>query len=1464
MTVEEVVTTTTIDTIIENPKEETLLASGAPGTVNTTKVAVVRDKGQVLKSKLDFIDKQDLEKIIISNESDTETTSICVFLTSDPCIINAREELLVRYGAEPGKGGIVAFVPAYSNRDETKEVTQPYFTLSDRSSAALTEETVSRNPQTYILHRLGDLYAIVCVVKLPSLKELSNGTDASQAAWLKTSENDKTCSFVREVLFAEACSKSEQLERDLRESNKYLLQQMLNSTYTKIYCRYLSDNNITFMPTDACVTFNIGTNGLSDWSNFQKKMTLEGAFKHLSTDKEFIENILSPVVNPDDSLSLKPMDSVRFSVNLGNASNNENILHFKSINQDIANEIQMFLVGNGLTFKFPAYIGEFLLSVVGYNNFLKRFYYTTTERKKILELRDSEDITPEQLKEIDRITSIDKLEQFYTYPEFLEEISTQIAAYKRGKHSFLSNDIFEKRKLSVLYKNSGLNNIFANQADDFTKSNALRNLHGCLHSISTQELQSEATDTKLLNIFSEGVLDLLKNQGAKQEDKDSIEAATMDFLFCKSDYRQAQIKTLAGSVGVNPDVLCRLFTNTSDACYATEKNLFIEEIRSGFLPLILGSEDNCFTNETICLPALYNPYIGALIIMPSVYDNFIKSFSTLTMGRAVPEILQSHKFGTAVSGDLLVRMLKEYDDLLKDGKAVELLKSISSSEYCRAFSFLMALIFRGVESMDTCFRELAIKQETMMSLISERYKDIDLNIDPADIVFKEDGEDDVGQDKRSARIIELNYNKLRSIKNDLKKQLPLSKKDNKQPSDAVVIPRADSTMKVVSLSKNGKVLKNGIVIEDTDIKEITDDAGVVTITQEIVGKIEKSLLLSNLSKSLNLRYLFLQKLASVIQKQMILKNRNALIKQLELIEKDLDFIATTQASVYKGSDTGANKMNAIDACIAHAKSLIMNKTKGVAEKLEVLKNFKQVRKVLLFEKYNKMVVELQPRTVVFDIRSRVYHNLGPISIIFPFNIKNESVFRESGAENIRWIGTPKNEKEYIRFLSGNGIGECTHETAYGPRPVIHGAGDGRVCLGDAKAGFNRAFAAGNVPMLVSLAIQYAESYNKDDPWGKRIGFWDACGKDDTLVDTLRSTVFRQLENCCTSLRLYPLCGTGYGTSIQCEGDLTPETSAYGVLHYLRDNGISLNNKEFDAALEIINHDRTVNSIFNVIHLQGADSYVQHVPYWLMGALDMRDLDNLATRTHCSGFSSSAGKRLINAGVCMLRVSRKAIFTSSFLNALKAGVPQSKGNKRFIDGLSFFGFNEPIVHALGTTVPEEIREKHYRFMLTKNLWNSGSVNPQKTKCGLSFLTGYEARNIATWMGNVNPTTGYDTPVMTPLTYDVNGAVYSSDECCDCFGRWSSVTSIHRGSSSPVYVMNAMPGYDAAIITAYSNGGFDCAVLFIENNLNIDELQTESTAETNVKLVAAIRENIETLKITMPFIEKWDSVITVLEK
>lgn len=1464
MTVEEVVTTTTIDKIIEKPKEETLMASAAASVVNTTKVAVVRDKGQILKSKLDFIDKQELEKIIISNESDTETTSICVFLTSDPCIINAREELLVRYGAEPGKGGIVAFVPAYTNRDETKEVSQFYFTLSDRSLAVLNEGSASRDPQTYILHRLGDLYAIVCVVKLPSLKELSNGTNASQAAWLKTSENDKTCSFVREVLFAEACSKSEQLEKDLRESNKYLLQQMLNSTYTKIYCRYLSDNNITFMPTDACVTFNVGMNGLSDWSNFQKKMTLEGAFKHLSTDKEFIENILSPVVNPDDSLSLKPMDSVRFSVNLGDASNNENILHFKSINQDIANEIQMFLVGNGLTFKFPAYIGEFLLSVVGYNNFLKRFYYTTTERKKILELKDSEDITPEQLKEIDRITSIDKMEQFYDYSEFHKDISAQIAAYKRGKHSFLSNDIFEKRKLSVLYSNSSLNNIFTDQPAEAVKSDALRNLYGCLRNISTQDLQNEATDTKLLNIFREGVLDLLKNQDNKQEDKGSIEFATMDFLFCKSDYRQAQIKTLAGSVGVNPDVLCKLFTNTCDGCGDIEKNLFIEEIRSGFLPLILGSEDNCFTNETICLPALYNPYIGALIIMPSVYDNFIKSFSTLTMGRAVPEILQSHKFGTAVSGDLLIRMLKEYDDLLKDGKSVELLKSLSSSEYCGAFSFLMALIFRGVESMDNCFRELAIKQETMMSLISERYKDIDLNIDPADIVFKEDDEDGTDQNKRSARIIELNYDKLRSIKNDLKKQLPLSKEGNKQPSDAVVVPRADSVMKVGSLSKKTQVLKDGIVIEDTDIKETTDDDGVVAITQEIVGKIEKSLLLSNLSKSLNLRYLFLQKLASVIQKQMILKDRNTLIKKLELIEKDLDFISTTQASGSKGGDTGASKMNAIDVCVANAKSLIMNKAKGIAEKLEVLKNFKQVRKVLLFEKYNKMVVELQPRTVVFDTRSCVYHNLGPISIIFPFNIKNESVFRESNAERIRWIGTPKNEKEYIKFLSGNGSDAWPRETAYGPRHVIHGASGGNVCLGDSKAGFNRAFAAGNVPMLVSLAIQYTESYNKDDPWGKRIGFWDACGKDDTLVDTLRSTVFRQLEDCCTPLHLYPLCGTGYGIDVQCRGDLTLETAAYGILHYLRDNGISLKSKEFAEALEIINHDRNMNSIFNVIHLQVADSYVQHVPCWLMGARDMRSLDNLATRTHCSGFSSSTGKRLIlpSTEVSMLSVSRKVVFDSKFLNALKAGVPENRKHKRFNDGLSFFGFNEPIVHALGTTVPEEIREKHYRFMLTKNTWNFGSVNPEDTKYGLSLCTGYEAQNIATWMGNGQPTR--EGEFMTRLTYGVDASVFSNSERYDYFGRWASVTSIHRGSSAPVYVMNAMPGYDAAIITAYSNGVFDCAVLFIENNLDMNKLQTESSTETNVKLVAAIKENIETLKVTMPFIEKWDNVISVLEK
>lgn len=1463
MTVEEVVTTTTIDKIIEKPKEETLMASAAASVVNTTKVAVVRDKGQILKSKLDFIDKQELEKIIISNESDTETTSICVFLTSDPCIINAREELLVRYGAEPGKGGIVAFVPAYTNRDETKEVSQFYFTLSDRSLAVLNEGSASRYPQTYILHRLGDLYAIVCVVKLPSLKELSNGTNASQAAWLKTSENDKTCSFVREVLFAEACSKSEQLEKDLRESNKYLLQQMLNSTYTKIYCRYLSDNNITFMPTDACVTFNVGMNGLSDWSNFQKKMTLEGAFKHLSTDKEFIENILSPVVNPDDSLSLKPMDSVRFSVNLGDASNNENILHFKSINQDIANEIQMFLVGNGLTFKFPAYIGEFLLSVVGYNNFLKRFYYTTTERKKILELKDSEDIMPEQLKEIDRITSIDKLEQFYNYSEFQNEIKAQVSLYKRGKHSFLSNDAFEKRKLSILYSNSGLANILTNYPDGAVRYSALHGLHSCLDHIYTHELQGEATNTKLLDIFSEGVLDLFKNQSNKKEDKGSIEVATMDFLFCKSEYRQAQIKNLAGSVGVNPDALCKLFINSgSEEGFDLEKDLFINEIRSGFLPLILGSEDNCFTNETICLPALYNPYIGALIIMPSVYDNFIKSFSALTVGRAVPEVLQSHKFGTAVSGDLLLSMLKEYDDLLKDGKSVELLKSLSSSEYCRAFSFLMALIFRGVESMDNCFRELAIKQETMMSLISEKYKDIDLNIDPADIVFKDDDEDAIGQAEGDARIIELNYDKLRSIKNDLKKQLPLSKEGNKQPSDAVVVPRADSTIKVVSLSKNAKVLKNGIVIEDTDIKETTDDDGVVAITQEIVGKIEKSLLLSNLSKSLNLRYLFLQKFASVIQKQMILKDRNTIIKQLELIEKDLDFISTTQSSGYKGGDANANKMNAIDACVANAKALIMNKAKGIAEKLEVLKNFKQVRNVLLFEKYNKMVVELQPRTVVFDTRSGVYHNLGPISIVFPFNIKNESVFRGSNAENIKWIGTPKNEKEYIRFLSGNRDDARTHETAYGPRYVIHGADLGKVCLGDSKAGFNRAFAAGNVPMLVSLAIQYAESYNKDDPWGKRIGFWDACGKDDTLVDTLRSTVFKQLEGCCTSLQLYPLQGTGCGTNIQCMGDLTLETSAYGILHYLRDNGISLKSKEFAEALEIINHDRTVNSIFNVIHLQVADSYVQHVPCWLMGARDMRSLDNLATRTHCSGFSSSTGRRLTNSDVYMLRFSRKAIFDSNFLSALKAGVPRSKENKKFDDGLSFFGFNEPIVHALGTTVPEEIREKHYRFMLTKNTWNFGSVNPEDTKYGLSLCTGYEILNIATWMGNGQPS--HVGALMTPLTQDVSGEVYDNIERYEYFGRWDTVTSIHRGSSAPVYIMNVMPGYDAALVTTYSDGIFDCVVLFVENNLDINKLQTESTAETNVKLVAAIKENIETLKVTMPFIEKWDNVISVLEK
>lgn len=1156
---------------------------------------------------------------LLSCETPIITTQLVVFLTDNAEIIDHKEEILAQYGCVDKEGGVFAIVPAYIRSVDLQK-----------------------------MNRLGNMYAVICHNIIPHC----NG-DSLDTATAYCRDHDKTKLFVVEKLFKDLFNdpKAEPLKKRIMEEPLAITDGVTKGDFSEIFIptrRTEDEKDIAFVKINACVYFNGGT--CDPW--LVQILSKDSTHEFGNLEEAIIKDPeLSQMVSAYyGSKKLYKIQNEKYKIVTKSKQDGQNvncIYHYGDKVNDIKTLLESSLTAKGAKVMLPLYLAEFLMHQCVYNHFLKSIYTPAKDAKENAAVLANPKASIDD-KVHTPVLQYNKIEAIMDYADFRKKMKAKVDALLKTDGKNLKQFFQSNSTLNVVFYNYYL----VKAAPTSTDWPVIDNYDWSRLIADIFTSGSDRVDmAKFHNILAANISEVT---GLPRE-----EAVA---LF--NDYQKIKLlnarayKELEKILGVSIDVL----EVQNRVCDGEPL------IDAGFYPLVLPNKYNDLFGETIFLPFFYNPMLQMLIVSPHLITDFITS---IVKPVNKVNVMQSHKYGTGVFEKVYMELTADYDSILKSGREHsrhECIEGILTSEQYKVLNTMFYLGFKAIELFDRMFEASVVKRDLLIAAAAEKYtefKDID-NLPPLALQNNND---------RTSTVLTLDDKTLKAAVKELSQR-------TKGDASGLIKYETDPALKAASIVASVQPKKkhkartiDGMTVEicdeEADFSYGGEQIDIDVVNYQINKQLEKRILQEALSSTGDLRMFMCDFYKDIFKNQSFINRRAELLRELQEVERQIiaqkDIIAASQDTTIDTSNVEDNMAKLI-AATGHTT------TDRLTKLFRTLLSFREV-KALHVDKYKGwMTLDLHPIRV-FNEDSGFYHVLEDVSLSFRIDLKHNNPIHSVNPGNLRWHFTDVrnvdsdlisqyNERDY--WNDGAFIWKYTS-----PFPVIHSNMRGWVCLGDLEARLYSVIDQGNVPMLARLMIQYAQSYNRVDYWGRRIIRF-ALQPFDSFKDLIYTACLG--VGASESYREY-LSGL---KAVNIDGRTTAVfPTGESLVRSINISKYEDSKDELAYVFEQLNHEE--NSMFNVIPFRCT-------PTETPGFLKKYKVYMPESRsgTYCS---------IADGEICE---SYSKLKSSLKYSCLKPSVSKKLARMKKKDMLyvdSLFGKNEDLLNLI-SEVPEDIRQAHY--------------------------------------------------------------------------------------------------------------------------------------------------------------------------
>ena len=1020
---------------------------------------------RILESNKDFLTPEDLvHKNKFKNTS--YITSVYVFYTSNKAIIESKDAILKAYGSDENHTGVLGILPMfYGTNDEVLGIN----VIKENADEAL------------IIFELP-------TITIDSLKILSDKEKSDLYEHFK--QECKSVRFLKDVYFAEAIESNDAIKayfdsEDIVSKIQSAVtfenpDSSINLCYGRVYDP--SSMSLMFLGLNVCITLKINDLKESFQTNkkfFEEFTTLGNLDKALVSNIDFSNNVLGEIDTKKSRL--KSIDKTKMSIIL-TKTKKLNIARFLGVGQkNLTDTILAYAENNNATkFYLQTWITDYLNSIILYNNWFKELSGTMSQLNKLRDsLVDSDkdngivDITDVAIRQ--KAIYYNKINSFLYSNEFIQDAITKLNNILTSQ-SKITSDSFKSRELSVYMSPIQWSMPAFMNSVNFV----INDLH-----VNVGTLDSLLDITNYISSYSV----FSENDGNKSFTFGFNDDDTIAFLASKFDLNPNLAATLKA---------CDIYAYINaqlELLQAQDGNYNLSILKLGFLPLTITLD-----GKTIFLPAMYNP-LTSHVIFDSTFTSLINR--CLTAGGN--GLLSGIASGTGINLENFKPLVSEYSDMLKNDGAMRMLNKIVELDEVKFVSFIFRQSMQAIKNFDKRFLDFLNQRSNLLEYAKKCNVDMNKG-NMGDTYMRLYNDNDPAT--KSVITIDLNPAKYRAYVNGstfdandpfcksigrakyLKNVAPINSAflDTNATLDAVGSKFSEKDPNRSKGVSGAEVIVDHALVSDSSSNkfeepklEITKDTTLVTddesesFSNNILNSIRSEILRSSITNMLDFRDFYFNEYVPLIKKNKIIAERNLLIRKLGELEKKLLVLDTEKRDILKTD---------IDHTVNANRTILEAKYKEIGNKLAALQHIKHIEKIEIDESIKTLTLVLDDHIYVKDKRSGWEYDLGKLKISVPFSLKKEHVFRSASPESIRWFAAKYSTGDVVKHRIRD-VGDID----YGPYAVVHGRADGGVCLGDSVGPFRDAFKSNNLPMFAILAVQYAQSMNEKDVWGRRCNQW---------------------------------------------------------------------------------------------------------------------------------------------------------------------------------------------------------------------------------------------------------------------------------------------------------------------------------------------------------------------------------------
>lgn len=1381
-------------TIIDN----TQLIAGNIETIEKDGVKHTRitdDAGNEFLSAIDYIEGECIRRIAQDIAISLDTYSrkykpifMCL-LTENPNIISneAKKALYDTYGFSTSdfhtRSGLVGIVPAYR--------------LARNDKDSLYEHII----------KFGNLHVVLLCFICPEESEIID----DDVIKFINSVNETGLNFLKDVFFKESVEKYPLLESYFKDIVS-VINDMYKSAYMPLYIRLRPKNTnyLEMIKVDVLTSWYTSVIGALDIDLYKNELgdltKLETA---ICSNKEIVKNILGPNSDVKKLVKLSPK-----LLSIKDSKHNLEITHF-SLKGKALGLTKQTKLADCVKFVAPNYLAEFLYSLLIVNH-----------HNNVFKLPFSSEFSFSPKSKANNYSQLAVKNLMHPNLNNIRREIDLVFSYNRPNIDYIlkersSNAILDKQLPLTIYINE----------PDILKS--LRCLTNAYHD-NENFLSFDYSGIYATGLLNQDIKDFIQTTLGKVSnpafnDSNFQEDCKTICNLLQYDYNDPDIQAIKEYGNKCANELANKFgldAKTVNHCldYSIKLDDIPRILENGYIPIILSPEDmynitGIRTDVAVKLPAFYNPFLGELHISSVVFLAMFKLFTNTDAPDkpcAIYNELETFKYGTRLLGlNFLELITQDFDN---NETLKKLIMSIAKGSELKSVSFIINLIMHGVQLLDKIAQEHtlhAIKKLTENGnddvdndFLSELFcktksinrsgnysntirdkKTYTLDFNRIRTVCKKYANKVLHKNSNETRIVESLqdnvYNKGDDIENTV---LNIVNIDAKAPKNKTAIPPKETIVEnefqIETTSSN-----DPIEIEDLDLDEKT----IATLVKNNVDASDKiAFLFEN-----KFYFYFLSRFIKHFSKEKIIKARKQLLDSLNKLDNAIEDMSIITNESCNSEEYKKDKLG-----------LMFSKAQ---RQIAMLKRNKKIKHVRVFPNNNIIIIDLQDHTYVVNPKTKVTHDLGPVSIVIPFSLTNNHVLKSIYTDDIRF---------YHTYDIPSRIGDCDSSadnddiTEYFKFPVIHGKNNGWFCAGDSGRGIKNAVEQGNLVLLVNILIQYAESVNIKDFWGIRI---PACNIASDISEPYTSFVNNFIVNSISAEAALIL----NDEIASAESKFKTQVKLYqgSAVRSLYRKFLEIPEQFMCKAHLQELADKHINSvessIFKYVPLKFNDTqdiYSNGMANTML-SIDIKD-ENVANyiKNNAKAFNItlSSSVKIVR---CYSGKYAPLFNVPTKYYKLKDGKEAklsiyNKNSEMFENEISYFGYNRFLMRFLQKWVSPEIAAEHYSFQIQIPSCNDGKIDVEMISKNMAMQ----------FLGYTYESSMYDYPSDTyrlpsPFLYQNCTGYADEDDIYTSFTRDSNTDVRAHNSyfreycSHPVFIKNVTPTLNAEIICVDKKPGYN---------------------------------------------------------